>query len=65
MDESMLMVVNEGLIVYVFPYEWVHFEQLGEECVGVTIERKHASMSSENMSSSHQLSEVVHLNEQQ
>ena len=47
-DEGMLMIANEGLTLYVFPYELVNFEQLDEECVGVAIERTHANVLSEN-----------------
>ena len=37
-DESMVQTINQGTILYVFPFECVNFQQLGDECVGVAIE---------------------------
>lgn len=42
-DETMMHIVNEGFILYVFPYECVNFQELGDDCVGVGIERANAS----------------------
>ena len=37
-DESMMQTINQGIILYVFPFECVNLEQLGDDCVGVAIE---------------------------
>ena len=38
-DATMMQIVNEGCILYVFPYECVNFQELGNDYVGVGIER--------------------------
>ena len=37
-DESLMQTVNQGIILYVFPFECVNFQQLGDDSVGVAIE---------------------------
>ena len=37
-DESMMQTINQGIILYVFPFECVNLQQLGDDCVGVAIE---------------------------
>ena len=49
-DETMMQILNEGVILYVFPYECVNFQELGDDCVGVGIERENASAPFETMS---------------
>ena len=36
-DESMMRTISQGTILYVFPYECVNFQQLGDDCVRVAI----------------------------
>lgn len=38
-DEGMTQSIGEGVILYVFPYDFINFEQLGDDCVGVGIEK--------------------------
>ena len=42
-DDTMMQIVNEGTILYVFPNDYVNFQELGLDCVGVAIERANAS----------------------
>ena len=46
-DENKTQIMYKGLILYVLPENCVNFEQLGENCVGVAVERivsqEHAS----------------------
>ena len=49
-DETMMQILNEGVILYVFPYECVNFQELGDDCVGVGIERANASTPFEPLS---------------
>ena len=37
-DECMMQTISQGTILYVFPFECVNFQQLGDDCVGVAIE---------------------------
>ena len=37
-DENMMQTISQRTILYVFPFECVNFQQLGDECVGVAIE---------------------------
>lgn len=37
-DESILKTINHETILYVFPFECVNFQKLGDDCVGVAIE---------------------------
>ena len=32
-----MLTINQGIILYVFPFECVNFQQLGDDCVGVAI----------------------------
>ena len=41
-DETMMQIVNEGVILSVFPYECVNFNELGDDYVGVGIKRANA-----------------------
>lgn len=41
-DDTMMQIVNEGIILYVFPDDYVNFQELGLDCVGVAIERANA-----------------------
>ena len=34
----MMQTMNQGIILYVFPFECVNLQQLGDDCVGVAIE---------------------------
>ena len=42
--------MREGVILYVFPYECVNFNELGDDYVGVGIERENAGAPFESMS---------------
>ena len=33
-----MQTINQGIILYVFPFECVNLQQLGDDCVGVAIE---------------------------
>ncbi|RYA68080.1 hypothetical protein DD595_25735, partial [Enterobacter cloacae complex sp. 4DZ3-17B2] len=43
-DDTMMQTMNEGTILYVFPHDYVNFQELGPDCVGVGIERENASI---------------------
>ena len=43
-DDTMMQTVNEGTILYVFPHDYVNFQELGHDCVGVGIEMENASI---------------------
>lgn len=49
-DETMMHILNEGVILYVFSYECVNLQELRDDCVGVGIERENASAPFETMS---------------
>ena len=45
----MIQLVGKGVIMYVFPYDPVNFSLLGDDCVGVVVERMHGNISSDNV----------------
>ena len=43
-DDTMMQTVNEGTILYVFLHDYVNFQELGHDCVGVGIEMENVSI---------------------